>query len=461
MLPNGAAGMPTSGIGPAGSPEVAAQLAGQLRSAPEDRIARHNLAVELRRLDRAEEALEHIEWAWRHGLRLGETAVVRGHIFADLGRFAEAEAALREAIRLKPELVDAAQALAALLPQVGRTKQALDGFREALTRAPGTGILWVEAMGAAKAHGDWAQLLEWAEAAERRFGSDTMISVFAANALSGLGRDVEAKDKLERALAAEPDFAAGQATLAHVLIRLGDHRRAEAAALAATALAPNDQSGWALLSTIWRLLADPREDWLCRYDELVMPLEVAIPNGLAANLSRRHRAIAHPADQSLRGGTQTPGNLFHSADPLIVGLAQRLCAAIEARLADLPQDSGHPFLGRNMGKVAFSASWSVRLGDQGFHISHMHPAGWLSSAFYVSLPPEVAARSGEGMLTFGVPDAALGLDLAPRRMVQPQEGLLVLFPSYLWHGTTPFHSPAPRLTVAFDALPMDRTQAAD
>jgi hypothetical protein len=29
----------------------------------------------------------------------------------------------------------------------------------------------------------------------------------------------------------------------------------------------------------------------------------------------------------------------------------------------------------------------------------------------------------------------------------------VLFPSYFWHGTLPFESDQPRMTVAFDALP--------
>ena len=95
----------------------------------------------------------------------------------------------------------------------------------------------------------------------------------------------------------------------------------------------------------------------------------------------------------------------------------------------------------------------MRLRGQGFHISHIHPSGWLSSAFYVAVPPEVAADGPGGNLVFGVPETALGLDLAPRRVVVPVPGRLVLFPSYVWHGTVPFESAAPRLTVAFDALP--------
>jgi hypothetical protein len=95
----------------------------------------------------------------------------------------------------------------------------------------------------------------------------------------------------------------------------------------------------------------------------------------------------------------------------------------------------------------------VRLHDQGFHISHIHPSGWLSSACYISLPPEIDGTSTQGALTFGVPDAALGLDLQPRRIVHPRPGMLAIFPSFMWHGTLPFESESPRLTVAFDALP--------
>lgn len=41
----------------------------------------------------------------------------------------------------------------------------------------------------------------------------------------------------------------------------------------------------------------------------------------------------------------------------------------------------------------------------------------------------------------------------PLRLVQPKPGRLVLFPSYWWHGTRPFHSTEPRTTIAFDVVP--------
>jgi hypothetical protein len=95
----------------------------------------------------------------------------------------------------------------------------------------------------------------------------------------------------------------------------------------------------------------------------------------------------------------------------------------------------------------FVGSWSVRLTQGGFHEPHIHNEGWLSSAFYVSLPQSAGSRAG--WLTIGEPQSVLGLDMQPRRVVEPRRGRLILFPSYLWHGTIPA-LPGERLTIAFD-----------
>jgi hypothetical protein len=43
--------------------------------------------------------------------------------------------------------------------------------------------------------------------------------------------------------------------------------------------------------------------------------------------------------------------------------------------------------------------------------------------------------------------------LAAEHAIKPEPGRLVLFPSYMWHGTAPFSGDAERLTIAFDLLP--------
>ncbi|WP_158636453.1 putative 2OG-Fe(II) oxygenase [Luteimonas marina] len=106
--------------------------------------------------------------------------------------------------------------------------------------------------------------------------------------------------------------------------------------------------------------------------------------------------------------------------------------------------------------MRFVGSWSVRLASSGRHSNHIHPKGWASSAFYVALPGSVLesdSASRAGWIQFGRPLEDLGLDLPPRRVIQPRPGHLALFPSCMWHGTVPFEAPEPRLTMAFDMQP--------
>ncbi len=242
-------------------------------------------------------------------------------------------------------------------------------------------------------------------------------------------------------------------------------------------LDPKRQETWAYLATVWRLLDDPREDWLCDFSRLAVLLPVDCPPGwsqmseflldLRAYLETLHRAHREPVVQSLRQGSQTPGRLFGRPDPRLQALQQSLVAAIEDWLRSMPHDATHPFLGRLARSIDFTGSWSVKLWESGSHANHFHSDGWMSSAFYVSLPPSVLDQSNAavaaservlaqptaGSLQLGQPPEELDLGLAPRRILHPLPGYLALFPSYMWHGTVPFADAEPRITVAFDMLP--------
>ncbi len=206
-------------------------------------------------------------------------------------------------------------------------------------------------------------------------------------------------------------------------------------------------------SAAWRLTGDERWQWLEGEERLVGVYDLAdrLPplDALAERLRALHLSTHHPLEQSLRGGTQTDGPLFCRIEPEIRALRQTVLEAVEAHVAQLPPPvAGHPTLIARRAPIAFSGSWSVRLTDAGFHVNHVHPAGWLSSALYVSLP-EAVGEGEQGWLKLGEPQAELGLDLAPFRTVEPKPGRLVLFPSTMWHGTIPFAA-GERMTVAFD-----------
>jgi tetratricopeptide (TPR) repeat protein len=208
------------------------------------------------------------------------------------------------------------------------------------------------------------------------------------------------------------------------------------------------------LSAAWRLTGDPRWEWLEGDERLIGIYDLAdrIPSldALAERLRGLHLSLHHPLEQSLRGGTQTDGPLFSRIEPEIRALRAAIEAAVEEHVAQLPPPQpGHPTLVARRAPILFAGSWSVRLTGEGFHVNHVHPAGWLSSAFYVALPD--AAMGGPdraGWLSIGEA-TELGLDLPPIRLIEPKPGRLVLFPSTMWHGTRPFAA-GERLTVAFD-----------
>ncbi|NNC71946.1 MAG: hypothetical protein HKN78_03625 [Sphingomonadaceae bacterium] len=176
---------------------------------------------------------------------------------------------------------------------------------------------------------------------------------------------------------------------------------------------------------------------------------------LTERLRSLHTSKTEPFEQSLRGGTQTASVLFTRTDPEIISLVEHIRTAVGGYIAQLPPaDETHPVLNQPRGDIRFTGSWSVRLTDSGFHVSHYHNQGWISSALYVSLPDTIDRNGGthDGWLALGEPPSEFGLDIAPLRLVEPKPSRLALFPSIMWHGTRPFSS-GERLTVAFDVAP--------
>ena len=229
--------------------------------------------------------------------------------------------------------------------------------------------------------------------------------------------------------------------------------------------APLNQWYIAMEATGARLLGDPRYEELYDYERFVQPYVIETPPGwssieefrldLNAALKERHKFKAQPLDQSLRNGTQTPRGLLGDSDPIIVAFLQALKDPIAQYREHIGTRSTHPMTMRNHGEVVMTGCWSVRLQKGGFHVNHVHSEGWISSAYYAELPGEVEdTEAKSGWIKFGeprfpVPGATAG------KYVQPEVGTLVLFPSYMWHGTMPIHGDEPRMTVAYDAVCMD------
>ncbi|HEY4125995.1 MAG TPA: putative 2OG-Fe(II) oxygenase, partial [Rhizomicrobium sp.] len=176
---------------------------------------------------------------------------------------------------------------------------------------------------------------------------------------------------------------------------------------------------------------------------------------LETYLRTLHLDTREHLNQTSRLGTKTSGTLFGAGHDLVERLKLRIDDAVAAYIARMKDDPDHPLFGRKGNGFNYWGSWSTILGDRGFHTNHVHPRGWVSSAYYVAVPDAVRDEEArQGWLKFGEPYFDAGFSSPIRKAIQPTPGRLVLFPSYMWHGTIPFHSTASRTTIAFDALPL-------
>ena len=210
---------------------------------------------------------------------------------------------------------------------------------------------------------------------------------------------------------------------------------------------------WPYASVAWRLTGDARWQWLEGDERFVGVYDIGdrLPplDELAATLRALHTMGGEPLEQSVRGGTQTDGNLFQRVDPLLIRVREVIREAVAEYAARLPAaDARHPLLAPRRDSIRFTGAWSVRLTGGGYHANHVHPFGWISSALYIVLPPDLG-QDEAGYLTLGEPQAQLKIDLAPTKLVEPKPGRLALFPSWMWHGTRRFGA-GERMTIAFD-----------
>ena len=169
---------------------------------------------------------------------------------------------------------------------------------------------------------------------------------------------------------------------------------------------------------------------------------------LAAELDALHINSDAPIDQTLRGGTQTNPNLVHVNTPAISAFFKAVEGPIAAYIKSIGSHPNHPFLRRNLGGFRIRSGWSVSLRPGGHHVNHVHPEGWISSSYYVEVPK---TKGREGSIIFGQPSIDIGQ--SPEHEIKPKAGTLVLFPSYLWHGTVPFETGERRLTLPIDIMP--------
>lgn len=431
--------------------------------APGDRFAWYNLAATLGDLSLDDEAEEAARKTIALGLDVPEVRLVLGRALQALHRYDEAEATFERALAARPNDAAVHLNLAQLRwMRSGRAEVALGQLDRALARHPADANLWTIRSNVLTFAGDHTGADATLADALARAPGDLGLRIAAARAAGAVGAPARMLSHAREAARLAPGAAESQTVLCEALLAHGDAEAAARTAETLVAGAPDDQYALVLRNTAWRITGDPRGDLFRDYAALVRTDKLDTPDGwesldafldaLRDRMLQLHDLKTHPLNQSLRGGSQVP-SLDRSRDPLVQAFFASAGKAV-ARYVEALGAGEDPIRRRRSSDFAFAGGWSVRLRSEGFHADHVHPRGWISSAFYLDLPGRFDDETTRaGWLRFGRPGCLTRPTLEAEHFIKPERGTLALFPSCLWHGTQPFTEADHRLTIAFDVVP--------
>lgn len=157
-----------------------------------------------------------------------------------------------------------------------------------------------------------------------------------------------------------------------------------------------------------------------------------------------------PAGKTTRGGSQT-FNLLKRGDGLMLQFERLVRDTVESALAGSAWSAEHSLIVHRPTRFKLEL-WATILKSGGHQQPHIHPGGWLSGVFYCSVPDNI--NNEAGWIEFGLPPYETRTRYEPwTTRIQPQPGMIVLFPSWLPHNTVPFKSAQTRISLAFDCVP--------
>ena len=351
-----------------------------------------------------------------------------GNALLLLGRFDEAVAAFRRAVEIRPDRAVAHSNLGGALRMAGQIKDAIDAHRRAVEIGP--------------------------DIAEMHY---TLGRVLQTN-----GELDEAIECYRRAIEIRQELALAHAHLARALLIRGEPDRALEACNAFLDLEPRNIRALAFKSIALSELGE-RESVrvLVDFDRFIRPSRFERATGFD-NLAGFNSALAHhvrahptldyaPRAHATRFGMHS-GELLSEPEGAIGVLETMIGGAVEDYITSVPQDDSHPFLATRPRSWQLTA-WAVIMESQGHQISHIHASSWLSGVYYVKLPKVVSdpGHGQAGWIEFAQRIADIELTVEPDvKAFRPEEGLMLIFPSYFYHRTIPYAAEEERISISFD-----------
>ena len=388
----------------------------------------NDLGIVLRRLGRHDEAIEAFSQALEIAPDYAEAHANLGNVFKNLDRLDEAAESYRRAIASNPDLVSAHRSLGLVAQLQGQLDEAISSYRKAIEIEPGY----------ATTHADLGRAL-----VEKQQIEDGVVC-------------------LRRALEIDPRDPEVHTSLSIALFDLDDLQGSKQALDDSLELDPGNTHALANKAIVLHSLREEESlNELVDFDRLIQPVHIDSASGYNSlddfNAALTRFACEHPSLQqgrvtkTTRNGSQTDA-LFPAACKEAKVLERVIRKSVDRYIREIDRKTDHPFLARPPRRYQLHC-WATVLDAGGHQDAHVHPAGWLSGVYYAKIPDVIGDKDQAGWIEFGRPDPRF-YETAdfPVRLMQPVEGLMVLFPSYFWHRTLPFESEDQRISFAFDIL---------
>lgn len=442
-------------------------------------------------MGRLEEATAALEDAVRRDNNSPELHFLLGNIHSQKGQYDSAITAYGTALRLRPAFAQASCNLGAVLKERGRLGDAVGAYQKAISAEPSLAIAHTNLGAALTELGQLDEAISACEQATKLAPGDVRGYINLGVCLKEKGRYDDAAAAYQHAIEIDPDSINAHINMGNALRSLNRLDEAAKCYGRVTALDPNNAQAHSSRASLHLQAGRPREaleicnaylgkhpynsllhagksvalreledfdtlEALVDPDRVIYTQKLPVPDGYvsleAFNSQLSRHVVEHPSlvesptSHATRHGYHTGELLTEPLGPM-ESFEILVRAAIDEYLQSV---RSHAYLNPSPSKTRLNI-WGVVMNDQGHQVSHIHPTAWISGVYYPKLPMLGGEPNRAGWIEFGRPGREFPFSFEPRvRSFRPEEGLLLLFPSYLYHRTVPLDTHLPRISIAFD-----------
>lgn len=393
-----------------------------------------------------------------------EFLLALGNVLRLQKKLDEAENYIKRCLNLDPENVEAHCACGIVLKSLDRADEAAIHFKRAIEIDPQSahahnclGVEFNEAGNATDAEAAFRKAIE----CDSSFVS---AHVNLAEFLSKAGQHGDARTHYQRAISLAPDDADIYGDYFLGLVREGDQEAAlsmcdtildkfpgnvDALAFKSSYLHEIGQTDQArVLFDCERFLKSQVIDTPDNYENLT-----AFNDALSAHVLNHPTLVKSTSQHATRFGGHT-GDLLSEPKGPMADFEILVNNTVRQYIDALPDEPSHPFIAGKLSNWMLTV-WAVVMNEKGHQVSHTHPSAWLSGVYYPSAPDDISIDDPNfnGWIEFGRPDDEIKIERKPLvERIRPENGLIVLFPSYFYHNTIPYAGGGTRISIAFDVV---------